>query len=78
MLNHVADFYDEDVNLRSSALLSWVEPVILLGVAAPFKDRRPLQLRESAGDDAERLAFGVSVDGRDAHPVRWWIPGHSV
>ena len=34
MLNHVADFYDEDVNLRSSALLSWVEPVILLFVAA--------------------------------------------
>ena len=34
MLNHVADFYDEDVNLRSTALLSWVEPVILLFVAA--------------------------------------------
>jgi type IV pilus assembly protein PilC len=34
MLNHVADFYDEDVNVRSTALLSWVEPVILLGVAA--------------------------------------------
>jgi len=34
MLNHVADFYDEDVNLRSTALLSWVEPVILLCVAA--------------------------------------------
>ena len=34
MLNHVADFYDEDVNLRSSALLNWVEPVILLFVAA--------------------------------------------
>ena len=33
MLNHVADFYDEDVNLRSSALLSWVEPVILIFVA---------------------------------------------
>jgi type IV pilus assembly protein PilC len=33
MLNHVADFYDEDVNLRSTALLSWVEPVILLFVA---------------------------------------------
>lgn len=33
MLNHVADFYDEDVNLRSTALLSWVEPVILVGVA---------------------------------------------
>ena len=34
MLNHVADFYDEDVNLRSTALLGWVEPVILLCVAA--------------------------------------------
>jgi type IV pilus assembly protein PilC len=34
MLNHVADFYDEDVNLRSTALLGWVEPVILLFVAA--------------------------------------------
>ena len=33
MLNHVADFYDEDVNLRSTALLSWVEPMILLFVA---------------------------------------------
>jgi type IV pilus assembly protein PilC len=33
MLNHVSDFYDEDVNLRSTALLSWVEPVILLFVA---------------------------------------------
>jgi type IV pilus assembly protein PilC len=33
MLNHVADFYDEDVNLRSTALLSWVEPAILLFVA---------------------------------------------
>ena len=33
MLNHVADFYDEDVNLRSTALLSWVEPMILLVVA---------------------------------------------
>ncbi len=33
MLNHVADFYDEDVNLRSAALLSWVEPVILIFVA---------------------------------------------
>jgi len=33
MLNHVADFYDEDVNLRSTALLSWVEPVILIFVA---------------------------------------------
>jgi len=33
MLNHVADFYDEDVNMRSTALLSWVEPVILLVVA---------------------------------------------
>ena len=33
MLNHVADFYDEDVNLRSTALLGWVEPMILLFVA---------------------------------------------
>jgi type IV pilus assembly protein PilC len=33
MLTHVADFYDEDVNLRSTAMLSWVEPVILLFVA---------------------------------------------
>jgi type IV pilus assembly protein PilC len=33
MLNHVADFYDEDVNIRSTALLSWVEPVILIFVA---------------------------------------------
>jgi type IV pilus assembly protein PilC len=33
MLNHVADFYDEDVNIRSTALLSWVEPAILLVVA---------------------------------------------
>ena len=33
MLNHVADFYDEDVNIRSTALLGWVEPVILLCVA---------------------------------------------
>ena len=33
MLNHVADFYDEDVSIRSTALLSWVEPVILIFVA---------------------------------------------
>jgi len=33
MLNHVADFYDEDVGLRSAALLGWVEPMILLCVA---------------------------------------------
>ena len=33
MLNHVADFYDEDVNIRSNALLSWIEPVILIFVA---------------------------------------------
>jgi type IV pilus assembly protein PilC len=33
MLNHVADFYDEDVNIRTAALLSWVEPVILIFVA---------------------------------------------
>jgi type IV pilus assembly protein PilC len=34
MLNHVADFYDEDVNVKSTALLSYVEPAILLCVAA--------------------------------------------
>ena len=33
MLNHVADFYDEDVSIRSTALLSAVEPVILIFVA---------------------------------------------
>jgi type IV pilus assembly protein PilC len=33
MLNHVSDFYDEDVNIRSTALLSWVEPIILIFVA---------------------------------------------
>ena len=33
MLNHVADFYDEDVDIRSTALLSFVEPVILIFVA---------------------------------------------
>lgn len=33
MLNHVADFYDEDVDLRVTALLGWVEPVILVFVA---------------------------------------------
>lgn len=33
MLNHVADFYDEDVELRVSALLGWIEPVILVFVA---------------------------------------------
>jgi len=33
MLNHVADFYDEDVNNKSAALLSVVEPVILIFVA---------------------------------------------
>jgi type IV pilus assembly protein PilC len=33
MLNHVADFYDEDVSIRSASLLSWVEPVILIFVA---------------------------------------------
>ena len=33
MLNHVADFYDEDVDLRLTAILSWVEPVILIFVA---------------------------------------------
>ena len=33
MLNHVADFYDEDVNIKASALLSYVEPAILIFVA---------------------------------------------
>ena len=33
MLNHVADFYDEDVNIKATALLSYVEPVILICVA---------------------------------------------
>lgn len=33
MLNHVADYYDEDVNNKSAALLSVVEPVILIFVA---------------------------------------------
>ncbi len=33
MLNHVADFYDEDLDLRLTALLAWVEPVILIFVA---------------------------------------------
>ena len=33
MLNHVADFYDEDVNIRSTALLGFVEPIILIFVA---------------------------------------------
>jgi len=33
MLNHVADFYDEDVNIKATALLSYVEPAILLCVA---------------------------------------------
>jgi type IV pilus assembly protein PilC len=34
MLNHVADFYDEDVNIKANALLSYIEPVILIFVAA--------------------------------------------
>jgi type IV pilus assembly protein PilC len=33
MLNHVADFYDEDLDLRLTALLGWVEPAILILVA---------------------------------------------
>jgi len=33
MLNHVADFYDEDLDVRLTALLGWVEPVILIFVA---------------------------------------------
>jgi type IV pilus assembly protein PilC len=34
MLNHVADFYDEDVNIKTTALLSYVEPIILVFVAS--------------------------------------------
>jgi type IV pilus assembly protein PilC len=34
MLNHVADFYDEDVNIKATALLSYVEPAILIVVAS--------------------------------------------
>jgi type IV pilus assembly protein PilC len=33
MLNHVADFYDEDVNIKATALLSYIEPTILIFVA---------------------------------------------
>jgi type IV pilus assembly protein PilC len=33
MLNHVADFYDEDVNIKATALLSYIEPAILIFVA---------------------------------------------
>lgn len=33
MLNHVADFYDEDVNIKTTALMSYVEPLILIFVA---------------------------------------------
>jgi type IV pilus assembly protein PilC len=33
MLNHVADFYDEDLDIRLTALLGWVEPIILIFVA---------------------------------------------
>jgi type IV pilus assembly protein PilC len=33
MLNHVADFYDEDVNIKATALLSYIEPMILIFVA---------------------------------------------
>jgi type IV pilus assembly protein PilC len=33
MMNHVADFYDEDVNIKSTALLNYVEPTILIFVA---------------------------------------------
>lgn len=34
MLNHVADFYDEDVNIKATAMLNYVEPIILIFVAA--------------------------------------------
>ena len=33
MMNHVADFYDEDVDIKSTALLNYVEPAILIFVA---------------------------------------------
>jgi type IV pilus assembly protein PilC len=33
MLNHVADFYDEDVNIKATALLGYIEPIILIFVA---------------------------------------------
>jgi type IV pilus assembly protein PilC len=33
MLNHVADYYDEEVQIRSAALLGFVEPVILIFIA---------------------------------------------
>ena len=33
MFNHVSDFYDEDVDIKSTALLGFVEPVILIFVA---------------------------------------------
>jgi type IV pilus assembly protein PilC len=33
MLNHVADYYDEEVQIRSTALLGFVEPVILIFIA---------------------------------------------
>ena len=33
MLNHVADFYDEDLDVRLTGLLSLVEPIILIFVA---------------------------------------------
>jgi type IV pilus assembly protein PilC len=33
MLNHVADFYDEDLDLKLTAMLSLVEPIILIFVA---------------------------------------------
>lgn len=33
MLNHVADFYDEDVNIKATALLNYIEPAILIFVA---------------------------------------------
>ena len=33
MLVSVAEFYEEDVNLRLSALISLVEPLVLVGMA---------------------------------------------
>src|SRR5688572_5241582 len=33
MLNHVAGFYDEDVNIKATALFGYIEPIILIFVA---------------------------------------------
>ena len=34
MLNSVAEFYDEDVNTRMTAILSLIEPVIMIFMGA--------------------------------------------